>query len=171
MSRPADTEVKPVCGCRQCLRDRREEEPPGSGWPVELVRMIVCPICGDKRCPHASDHRYTCTGSTAPDPPGRAVTADGRLLYVGPVLPHHTHAFVLDGTNLGATTLEQAMESYCRKVKALHGGHQPKGGMCLSCARWSANCSELPFSTMPVIETTWVGVRVVRCTAHVRANK
>lgn len=99
------------------------------------------------------------------------VTADGRLLYVGPVLPHHTHEFFLDGVKLGCTTLEQAMELYSRQVKAVHGGYQPKGGMCMSCAQWRANCRELPFSTMPVIETTRAGVRVVRCTAHVRANQ
>jgi len=47
--------------CRQCLRDRRAEEV--SGWPAELTRMIICPTCGNKRCPHATDHRNACTGS------------------------------------------------------------------------------------------------------------
>ena len=26
-------------------------------------RMIVCPECGNKRCPHASDHRELCSHS------------------------------------------------------------------------------------------------------------
>ena len=28
--------------------------------------MIVCPVCGNKRCPHASDHREACTASNEP---------------------------------------------------------------------------------------------------------
>lgn len=27
--------------------------------------MIVCPTCGNKRCPHASDHDFECTNSNA----------------------------------------------------------------------------------------------------------
>jgi hypothetical protein len=36
----------------------------------EIFKMILCPICGNKRCPHASDHRLECTGSNAPGQPG-----------------------------------------------------------------------------------------------------
>lgn len=30
--------------------------------PITLtdMRMVVCPNCGDKRCPHATDHRNDC---------------------------------------------------------------------------------------------------------------
>ena len=42
----------------------------------------------------------------------RPVTDDGRLLWVGPILPHQQHEFFLDGVNLGSVTLEQAMEAY-----------------------------------------------------------
>ena len=28
-----------------------------------MTRMIVCATCGNKRCPHATDHRHACTGS------------------------------------------------------------------------------------------------------------
>jgi len=27
------------------------------------TRMVGCPVCGNKRCPHANDHANTCTGS------------------------------------------------------------------------------------------------------------
>ena len=27
------------------------------------MRMVLCPVCGNKRCPRATDHRYACTGS------------------------------------------------------------------------------------------------------------
>jgi len=33
-------------------------------------RMIVCPICGNKRCPKASDHTLDCTGSNEPGQEG-----------------------------------------------------------------------------------------------------
>ena len=42
----------------------------------------------------------------------RAVTGDGRLLWVGPILPHERHEFFLDDVNLGSVTLKQAMGSY-----------------------------------------------------------
>ena len=34
------------------------------------MRMIVCAICGNKRCPHAADHRNACTGSNEPGQAG-----------------------------------------------------------------------------------------------------
>ena len=30
------------------------------------LRFNVCSICGNKRCPHASDHNYECTNSNEP---------------------------------------------------------------------------------------------------------
>lgn len=35
-------------------------------WTV----MILCPDCGNKRCPKASDHRLACTRSNEPGQPG-----------------------------------------------------------------------------------------------------
>lgn len=32
--------------------------------------MIVCPTCGNKRCPRATNHRYSCTNSNEPGQPG-----------------------------------------------------------------------------------------------------
>jgi len=45
-----------ICGCRKCN--------PDAWW------MIVCNICGNKRCPHATDHDCACTGSNEPGQPG-----------------------------------------------------------------------------------------------------
>jgi len=36
--------------------------------------MVVCPTCGNKRCPHATDHRLPCTGSNEPGQPGSRYT-------------------------------------------------------------------------------------------------
>jgi len=33
-------------------------------------RMILCPTCGNKRCPHATDHELGCSGSNEPGQPG-----------------------------------------------------------------------------------------------------
>ena len=30
------------------------------------MRMILCQICGNKRCPHATNHIYECTNSNEP---------------------------------------------------------------------------------------------------------
>jgi hypothetical protein len=40
--------------------------------PVAFVdlRMVLCPTCGNKRCPHAHDHRNACTHSNAVGQPG-----------------------------------------------------------------------------------------------------
>ena len=51
------------CGnCHKCLRGKSDPE----GFPVIAMRMILCPTCGNKRCPKASDHTLACTGSNEP---------------------------------------------------------------------------------------------------------
>lgn len=56
--------VTPVCWCSTCR-------------PVTMsdMRFVVCPECGNKRCPHANDHRNTCTGSNEPGQEGSAYPA------------------------------------------------------------------------------------------------
>lgn len=34
------------------------------------IRMVLCSICGNKRCPHATDHRLGCTNSNEPGQDG-----------------------------------------------------------------------------------------------------
>lgn len=61
------------CGCRQCRRDRDEHQMFGSvKVPAEAYTFIVCEKCGNKRCPHATDHRHDCTNSNAPGQAGSA---------------------------------------------------------------------------------------------------
>lgn len=61
------------CGCRTCLRVRNATVRIGNeSVPVELTRMILCPTCGNKRCPHANDHHNACSGSNEPGQPGSA---------------------------------------------------------------------------------------------------
>ncbi|WP_324661149.1 hypothetical protein [Enterobacter bugandensis] len=56
--------VIPDCSCRTCR-------------PVTMtdMRFVVCPECGNKRCPHANDHRNACTGSNEPGQEGSAYPA------------------------------------------------------------------------------------------------
>ncbi len=55
------SERMPDCWCRTCR-------------PVTLndMRFVVCPDCGNKRCPRANDHRNACTGSNEPGQEGSA---------------------------------------------------------------------------------------------------
>jgi len=48
--------------------------------------------------------------------------------------------------------------------------HQPKGGMCTSCAKKYLDCSHLNFAEMPVIDKT-LTVIIVRCTSYERGQK
>ena len=55
------------CPCRRCERERGETV---HGIPSERTHMTVCPVCGNKRCPHAEYHAYACSGSNAPGQTG-----------------------------------------------------------------------------------------------------
>ena len=44
------------CGCHKCN--------PKAAW------MVTCDICGNKRCPHATDHELDCTNSNLPGQKG-----------------------------------------------------------------------------------------------------
>ncbi|SXN07138.1 hypothetical protein [Klebsiella pneumoniae] len=58
------SEQKPDCWCLTCR-------------PVTLndMRFVVCPDCGNKRCPRANDHRDACTGSNEPGQEGSVYPA------------------------------------------------------------------------------------------------
>ena len=58
---PGNSPAIPDCWCRTCR-------------PVVLndMRFVVCPDCGNKRCPRANDHRNACTGSNEPGQEGSA---------------------------------------------------------------------------------------------------
>lgn len=51
-----------TCSCATCM--------PIYIHNAATVRMILCPKCGNKRCPHATDHRLACTNSNEPGQPG-----------------------------------------------------------------------------------------------------
>ena len=43
---------------------------PDEVFPLAITRMWACPVCGNKRCPKATDHRLDCTASNEPGQPG-----------------------------------------------------------------------------------------------------
>lgn len=50
------------CWCHRCFEEQ-------TGYQNHLW-MILCPTCGNKRCPKATDHRLECTGSNEPGQKG-----------------------------------------------------------------------------------------------------
>lgn len=58
---------KTSCYCYNCNKDRLDES---GRLPYTATRMIVCPQCGNKRCPHSTDHNLPCTNSNEPGQPG-----------------------------------------------------------------------------------------------------
>lgn len=57
----------PACGCSACL-----DELDNFLEPTEAMArfMVLCPECGNKRCPKAAHHENQCTGSNEPGQPG-----------------------------------------------------------------------------------------------------
>jgi len=55
--------------CGQCNKFYKGK-PLWAGGPLVLDRMLLCPECGNKRCPKASDHNLPCLGSNEPGQPG-----------------------------------------------------------------------------------------------------
>lgn len=58
------------CLCIGCCIERRKLHPIvgwGDGYPAF---RYACEICGNKRCPHHSDHRLDCTNSNEPGQAG-----------------------------------------------------------------------------------------------------
>ncbi len=81
---PQAAEPEPIakCNCHRCLKERDERL---HGIPVAAARMILCPFCGNKRCPHASDHRYQCTGSNAVGQEGSICASSAKAASSEPV--------------------------------------------------------------------------------------
>jgi hypothetical protein len=68
----APCEPTKPCECRACLTGKTVELTTGHRVPIAMTRMIVCAKCGNKRCPHANDHRNECTNSNEAGQPGSA---------------------------------------------------------------------------------------------------
>jgi hypothetical protein len=58
--RAIQSDAEGKCGCWRCLEERDEVR----------YKMILCPLCGCKRCPKASNHDLACTESNEPGQSG-----------------------------------------------------------------------------------------------------
>jgi hypothetical protein len=54
------------CWCAKCDEAERAK----SSNPFSYMRMNLCPDCGNKRCPKATDHRNACGDSNEPGQEG-----------------------------------------------------------------------------------------------------
>jgi len=70
-----------VCGCIRCFDARTSIGPVNlatelmaSGQLLKLGFRYACEICGNKRCPHHSNHELACTGSNEPGQSGSVFT-------------------------------------------------------------------------------------------------
>jgi Zn finger protein HypA/HybF involved in hydrogenase expression len=61
---------EPPCWCHECIKGKTTR----GGFPLSGTRMILCPKCGNKRCPKASNHELECTGSNEPGQEGSVYT-------------------------------------------------------------------------------------------------
>ncbi|HDS8144889.1 TPA: DUF551 domain-containing protein [Klebsiella pneumoniae subsp. pneumoniae] len=98
-------EIIPDCWCRTCR-------------PVVLndMRFVVCPDCGNKRCPRANDHRNACTGSNEPGQEGSAypaalqlpgsepATVPGKWIPVSERMPEDRISVILWDAEIGEVT-------------------------------------------------------------------
>lgn len=55
--------VTAECICHHCIRELDLKHPQMPQLPLSSAIMVLCPKCGNKRCPRASDHRLECSGS------------------------------------------------------------------------------------------------------------
>jgi len=67
-----------ACWCHKCNENKLV-----NGIPFAMTRMILCPKCGNKRCPKASDHTLQCTNSNEPNQAGSVYTTPPQRTWVG----------------------------------------------------------------------------------------
>lgn len=72
-----------ACECHACIEEFNLKAVSGddfiSSLPLSAVKMILCPDCGNKRCPKASNHNNECTGSNEVGQVGSIYTSQGRF--------------------------------------------------------------------------------------------
>jgi hypothetical protein len=54
-----------LCGCITCHLERRSSAVEERPFGMAPGFRYCCEICGNKRCPHHTDHRLACTNSNA----------------------------------------------------------------------------------------------------------
>lgn len=142
--------------CITCLEGKRD----AFGAPLTASRMIVCPTCGNKRCPKATDHRLDCTGSNEPGQAGsRYVTTildvfaerDKLRAFAQDIMDDWPDVGTLDGFDLQELAVKHGL-----LAETIH--HKP-------CAEEGCNCAEM------CDERDWQeGVQCYRATSLLKGN-
>lgn len=70
----------PDCWCEACRPNTFED-----------MRMILCQSCGNKRCPHATNHLNACTGSNEPGQRGSSWESVIPRSSAPPAVQRHGH--------------------------------------------------------------------------------
>ena len=63
------------CLCIKCCDERGAKAPADDDLSWRIYNTLdnfryACDLCGNKRCPHHSDHELACTNSNEPGQPG-----------------------------------------------------------------------------------------------------
>lgn len=90
------------CWCHACR--------PVTPLRHEDMRMVVCPDCGNKRCPKANNHGHACTGSNEPGQPGSAYPGPAMCPHCGMTAP----GWALDDVQRGWRMRPGLKEYHCR---------------------------------------------------------
>lgn len=63
-----------LCGCIRCFSERMRNDTKRTSPLTDPTFgfRYACELCGNKRCPHHTDHDLACTGSNEPGQPGSA---------------------------------------------------------------------------------------------------
>lgn len=75
-----NTMLKGACPCFACDQERQASM---THWdrltaPCGVNLLLVCPTCGNKRCPKATHHGNACTGSNEPGQTGSRFVATAK---------------------------------------------------------------------------------------------
>lgn len=111
-------------------------------------RMLLCPKCGNKRCPHASNHNLACTASNEPGQPGSIYEAlAGSVAAVSAVEALLAAKAEIDMTPVDLSELETLTTVDGRGMVALH---EPVFRALLRASRASMGDGPIPmFLTCP----------------------
>lgn len=93
-----------ACRCSRCVNEAVAAEG-GSGFDTRLMQMFLCTQCGNKRCPHATDHRLSCTNSNEAGQEGSSY---------GPPLYRRDQATLIEAQAAEIEGLRKAVEPFAK---------------------------------------------------------
>lgn len=115
------------CGCYAC-----------SDWQRQATTMIVCEKCGNKRCPHATDHRHECTNSNEPGQPG------SRYPKVGPLVSHAEQELPASSVSAASVSPSQgSLGSEASDVQQPATARGPHTGRCSICGCYASPAEQV----------------------------